>query len=80
MTTEELPADDLAYADAVVELEEILEELENDAVDVDLLATRVRRAAELIRVCRARITGARLEIEKIVTELESEAESGSEPT
>jgi exodeoxyribonuclease VII small subunit len=66
--------DDLPYNDAVAELEAILEELEHDNLDVDVLAERVRRAAELIRVCRARITGARLEIERIVVELEPDAE------
>jgi exonuclease VII small subunit len=33
----------------------------------------VHRAAELIRVCRERIAGARLEIERIVAELEDAA-------
>ena len=36
------------YAEAVAELEEILEALEAEDVDVDALAERVRRAAALI--------------------------------
>jgi exodeoxyribonuclease VII small subunit len=60
---------DLAYADAVAELEAILAELDDDTIDVDLLAERVRRAATLIRLCRERIAGARLEIERIVADL-----------
>jgi len=60
---------DLAYADAVAELEAILAELDDDTIDVDLLAERVRRAAALIRLCRERIAGARLEIERIVADL-----------
>jgi len=58
------------YADAMVELEEILEELEGDDLDVDVLADRVRRASELIKACRARITRAESELEGIVTDLE----------
>jgi exodeoxyribonuclease VII small subunit len=78
----ELRADELGYADAVAELETILEELEGEAVDVDVLANRVRRAAILVRVCRERIAGAKLEIEHIVAELDeqppaSEAGEGS---
>jgi exodeoxyribonuclease VII small subunit len=65
-------ADELSYTDAVAELEQIVDELDDDRLDVDLLAERVRRAAELIRVCRSRITGARLEIERVVVELEAE--------
>ena len=58
------------YAAAIGELEAILVELEDDALDVDRLAERVARAAELIRLCRTRITGTRLEVEKIVAELD----------
>jgi hypothetical protein len=41
---------DLAYRDAVAELESILAEIEDDAVDIDQLSRRVRRAATLKRV------------------------------
>lgn len=58
------------YAEAMAELEEILEELEGDDLDVDVLAERVRRASELIKVCRARIARAQSEVEGIVTDLE----------
>lgn len=56
----------LGYAAALAELESILDELEDDTLDVDLLADRVARAAELIARCRDRIDGARLEVERIV--------------
>ncbi len=59
----------IGYADALAELEEILAELEADSVDVDRLATQVQRAAELIRLCRGRISAARIEIESVVAEL-----------
>lgn len=62
--------DDIAYADAVVELEEILGELEVDEVDVDRLAERVRRAADLIEICRHRLDEARVEVTRIVSDLE----------
>jgi hypothetical protein len=35
----------------------------------------VRRAAELLRLCRSRIAGARFEVEQVVGELEDEAEA-----
>lgn len=59
----------IGYAAALSELEEILAEIEDDAVDVDVLATRVRRAAELLRVCRDRISAAQVEVTQIVAEL-----------
>ena len=45
-----------------------------DAVDVDVLAARVKRAAELLRVCRERITAARDEVGRIVEDLAPDAE------
>ena len=64
------PAEEIGYGDALSELERILDEIEDDAVDVDVLATRVRRAAELLRVCRDRIASARVEVTQIVADLE----------
>jgi exodeoxyribonuclease VII small subunit len=58
------------YGAALAELEEILDEIEDDAVDVDVLAARVARAGELLQFCRDRITAARVEVERIVSELE----------
>jgi exodeoxyribonuclease VII small subunit len=62
--------DKLGYADAMRELEGILAELEADDVDVDHLAERVARAAALIELCRGRIESARIDVTRIVSELE----------
>lgn len=61
----------LGYADAVAELEEILAELEADDVDVDRLAEQVRRAADLIELCRGRLDEARVEVTRIVADLDA---------
>ncbi|MSO86855.1 MAG: exodeoxyribonuclease VII small subunit [Acidimicrobiia bacterium] len=65
--------DEIGYAEALGELETILTEIEDDTVDVDVLATRVKRAAELLRICRDRITAAQVEVTQIVAELEPES-------
>jgi exodeoxyribonuclease VII small subunit len=57
------------YAEAIAELEQILERLERTDVDVDVLAEQVRRAAELIAFCRDRIGAARLQIDQVVADL-----------
>jgi len=67
---------DVGYAEALAELESILTEIEDDAVDVDVLAARVKRAAELLRVCRDRITAAKIEVTQIVAELEPDTAEG----
>lgn len=68
--------DRIRYADAIDELEAILAELDDDSIDVDLLAARVARAAMLIRLCRQRITETRVEVERIVADLDPGGESG----
>lgn len=64
----------IGYADAMRELEQILEELEGDQLDVDVLAERVRRASDLVKLCRARITRAQDDVASIVADLEDAAE------
>ena len=61
---------DQGYAEAMSELDGILDELEGDHLDVDVLAERVRRASELIKLCRTRITRAQDDVGRIVTDLE----------
>ena len=60
------------YAEAIEELESILAELESDDVDVDELAEHVQRASQLIELCRDRIGKAKLRIEEVVSQLESD--------
>lgn len=69
--------DALNYAEALAELDEILAELEDEALDVDLLSERVERASELIRFCRDRITSARTQVHQIVADLDDLAEEAT---
>lgn len=75
--TSKAPASDgtdgssIGYADAVAELDQLLVDLERDDVDIDVLGDQVRRAAELIRLCRDRIAAARFDVEQIVADLAS---------
>jgi exodeoxyribonuclease VII small subunit len=65
------------YGAALTELEGILRELDRDDVDVDVLGEQVRRAAQLLRFCRDRITSARFEVEHVVAELEDDDAEGT---
>jgi exodeoxyribonuclease VII small subunit len=70
--------DDVGYAAALAELEEILEQLEDDDIDVDVLSSKVERAAVLIRLCRGRIRAAQMSVEEIVAELDDLADDPSD--
>ena len=63
---------ELGYSEALEELESILVDLDDDELDVDALATKVERAAALVRLCRARISGARMQVDEIVAGLDDE--------
>jgi exodeoxyribonuclease VII small subunit len=66
------PTSEPGYAEALAELEAILDELEDGEVDVDRLADRVRRAAALVELCRGRVDEARVEVTRIVAELDGD--------
>jgi exodeoxyribonuclease VII small subunit len=63
-------AEEIPYKEALVELETILSAIEEEQVDVDELAIKVKRSAELIRLCRSRIEAAAIEVESVVAEME----------
>jgi len=68
--------EEIGYADAMRELDDILEELERDDLDVDVLAAKVQRASELIQLCRGRISRAQADVDRVVTDLESFERNG----
>jgi exodeoxyribonuclease VII small subunit len=71
--------DEVGYAEALAELEEILEEIDDDGIDVDVLASKVRRAADLLRLCRSRIDAARFEVESVVADLAADVPPAPPP-
>ncbi len=46
---------DFSYDAAMQELQTLVGQLQNDQIGVDTLAEKVRRAAELIRLCREKL-------------------------
>ncbi len=59
----------LRYGQALAELEELLDELEEADIDVDHLAERVARGVELVRYCRERLAVVTADIDQVVAEL-----------
>lgn len=60
------------YKEAIEEIEAIVEEIESEAVDVDLLAEKVKRATHLIKYCKARLKKTDDEVKKVLREFEEE--------
>ncbi len=60
------------YKEALEEIESIVGEIENETVDVDVLAEKVKRAAFLIKYCKAKLKTTENEVKKILKESEKE--------
>jgi len=65
------------YKEAIDEIEAIVEEIESEAVDVDALADKVKRATLLIKYCKARLKKTDDEVKKVLKEFEEEDDSGT---
>jgi exodeoxyribonuclease VII small subunit len=60
---------ELTYKQAVSEIEDILEKLENEELDVDDLAVKVKRVSQLLKFCKSKLSGTEKEIQKIIGDL-----------
>lgn len=71
------PISELTYAQSVSELENILKMMQSDNCDIDRLAAYTRRAAELLKACRSRLTATEDELRDILASLEADSASGA---
>ena len=62
-------AKDISYTDALNELNEIAREIENESIAVDELTKKLKRASELIALCRAKLRLTEEEVKKIIGEM-----------
>jgi exodeoxyribonuclease VII small subunit len=58
----------ISYQAALAEVEKIVAQLENNELDVDNMAEAVKRAAELLNLCRQKLGEAEAEVEKAMAE------------
>lgn len=56
----------IKYEDAILELEEIVDKIENANISVDELSVKVKRASELIIVCKDILHKTDKEVQKIL--------------
>lgn len=57
---------ELTYEEAMTRIEEILGRIQREEVTVDSLAAEIKRATELIAVCKARLLKTESEVDKIL--------------
>ena len=60
----------VSYNEAIAEIEEILQKIENEELDVDDLSEKVKRVSALIKICKEKLYKTEEEVEKILKEIE----------
>ena len=63
------------YNEAILEIEEILQNIESGELDVDELTDKVKRVAFLLETCKKKLKSTESEIQKVIDGLETEEDS-----
>ena len=58
----------MKYEAAIAELQFIVSKMENDELDIDQMSEQLKRAQELIKLCKDKLTKTDEEIKKILSE------------
>jgi len=60
---------EIPYTKAIEELEEIVSSIENEEVNIDELSVKVKRAAELIKICKNKLHNTEEEVNNILKDI-----------
>lgn len=66
------------YIDAFNELQQIVANIETGEVNVDELASKIKRASELIAVCKAKLVASEEEVDRLLSQLTKETADNEE--
>ena len=61
-------AKEIKYEAVLAELQTIVRKMENDELDIDEMSVQLKRAQELIQLCKDKLTKTDEEIKKILAE------------
>lgn len=60
----------ITYNEALVEVEEIIEQIKNEEPDIDELATKVKRVSELLNICKDKLHKAEKDVADILDDID----------
>lgn len=60
---------ELTYATAVAEIEEIMAQIESNELDIDKLTESVKRVATLIKFCKTKLYETEEEVNRVLKEI-----------
>lgn len=62
----------ISYTEAFAELQDIVADIEDGEITVDELSAKVKRATELIKICKEKLSSTEGDVQQILKELEEE--------
>lgn len=62
----------ISYTEAINELEMIVTEIEEGEITIDTLSEKVKRASELIKICKDKLSATEADVNKILGEMKEE--------
>ena len=66
------------YIDAFKELQQIVSDIESGEINVDDLASKIKRASELIAICKTKLIASEEEVERLLSQLSTEEQTEEE--
>ncbi|MCO5258765.1 MAG: exodeoxyribonuclease VII small subunit [Crocinitomicaceae bacterium] len=63
-------AEEIKYTEAFEELQQIVADLEDGEISVDELSIKIKRASELIKICKKKLVSTEEDVNQILKELE----------
>lgn len=63
-------SNNITYKKAITEIEAIITGIENESLDVDELAQQVKKAAQLLKVCKSKLKNTEADLDKALKVLE----------
>lgn len=61
----------ITYTEAYKELQEIVSEMENSEINIDDLDIRIKRASELLKICKDKLYKTEKNVQKILEEIKN---------
>jgi len=64
-------AEEVTYTQAFDELQTIVNQMENSQISIDQLDTKIKRASELLKICKDKLFKTEKSVQKILDEINS---------
>lgn len=60
---------EILYTEAITEIEEIINAIDNGELNVDDISEKVKRVSYLINICQKKLHSTQMEVEKIIEKI-----------